>query len=136
DSDRCVRRDRLQDSFRTRDEIGCRDDFVDEPDAPGLLRADGLSGQNELERAALSDQAWQPLRAAAAGKQSELDLGLAELRVLDGNADRAGHGRLAAAAECKAVDGRDHRLAEILDEIEHLLPVAARPFGVDRARMR
>src|SRR5262245_63147497 len=101
----------------------------------GLLRADGLAGQNELERAAFSDQARQPLRAAAAGKQSQLDLGLAELRVLDGDADGARHCRLATAAQCKAIDGRDHRLTEILDEIEHLLPEAAGPFGVDRTRM-
>ena len=32
--------------------------------------------------------------------------------------------------------GRDHRLAEILDEIKHTLAEAARPFGVDRGRMR
>src|SRR5262245_33527485 len=96
-----------------------------------LLRADGLAGQNELERAALSDQARQPLRAATAGEQSQLDLGLAELRALDRDADGARHCRLATAAQRKAVDCRDHRLAEILDEIEHLLPVAAGPLGVD-----
>src|SRR6516165_2933564 len=73
---------------------------------------------------------------SAAGKQSQLDLGLAELRVLDSDADGARHCRLATAAQRKAVDGRDHRLAEILDEIEHLLPGAAGPFGVDRTRVR
>src|SRR5215831_3874586 len=131
DSDRSVRSDHLQDRFRTWYEIGRWNDLVDKPDAIGLLRADGLSGQNELERAALSDQPRQPLRAAAAGKQPQLDLGLAELRVLDGDTDGARHCRLATAAQRKAVDCRDHRLAEILDEIEHLLPVAAGPFGVD-----
>src|SRR5262249_61780148 len=100
------------------------------------LCADHRAGQNELKRAAPSDQPRQPLRAAAAGKQSQLDLGLAELRVLDGDADGARHRRLAAAAQRKAVDRRDHRLAEILDEIEHLLADTAGPFGVDRTRMR
>src|SRR5262249_51352921 len=85
------------DRFRTRDQIGGRDDFVDEPDAPGLLRADHPAGQNERKRAALADQPRQPLRAAAAGQQSQLDLGLAELRVLDGDADSAGHCCLATA---------------------------------------
>src|SRR5215475_14086087 len=60
DSDRSVRSDHLQDGFRTRNEIGRRNDLVDEPDAKGLLRADDLSGQDELERTALSDQARQP----------------------------------------------------------------------------
>src|SRR5262249_8839874 len=62
--------------------------------------------------------------------------GLAELRVLHGDADGASHCRLATAAQCKAVDCRDHRLAEILDEIEHFLANAAGPLGVDRTRMR
>src|SRR5262249_40434888 len=78
DGDRRVGDDLLEDRFRTRDQVRGRDDFVDEPDAPGLLRADHPTGQNELKRAALSDQPRQPLRAAAAREQSELDLGLAE----------------------------------------------------------
>ena len=36
---------------------------------------------------------------------------------------RARHGQLAAPAEREAVDGRDHRFAELLDEIEDVLPV-------------
>ena len=43
---------------------------------------------------------------------------------LRGDADGASHRRLAAAAERKAVDRRDHRLAEILDEIEDALSVS------------
>src|SRR5215467_4502311 len=82
DGDRRVRGDLFEDRFRTRDQVRGRDDFVDEPDAPGLLRADHPAGQDELKRAALADQPRQALRAAAAGKQSQLDLGLAELRVL------------------------------------------------------
>src|SRR5215813_12895909 len=38
DGDRSVRGDHLQDGFRTRDQIGCRNDLVDEPDAMGFLR--------------------------------------------------------------------------------------------------
>src|SRR5262249_47320565 len=68
DSDRRVGGDLVEDRFRTRDQLGGRNDFVDEPDTPGLLRADHPAGQNELKRAALSDQPRQPLRAAAAGK--------------------------------------------------------------------
>ena len=54
----------------------------------------------------------------------------------DRDPDGAGHRRLAAAAERKAVDGRDHRLAEILDEVEDLLPEAAGLLGFDRGDMR
>src|SRR5215469_254187 len=136
DGHRRIGGDLLEDRFRTRDEVRSGNDLVDEPDAEGLLRADHPAGQNELKRAALSNEPRQPLRAAAAGKQSQLDLRLTELRMLDRDADGAGHCRLAAAAQCKAVDCRDHRLSEILDEIEHLLPVAAGPLGVDRTRMR
>src|SRR5215831_16395568 len=136
DGDRRVGGDLFEDRFRARDQVGSRDDFVDEPNAVSLLRADHRAGQNELKRAALSDQPRQPLGAAAAGKQSQLDLGLAEFRVLNRDADGARHCCLATAAQGKAVDCRDHRLAEILDQIEHLLPDAAGPFGVDRTRMR
>ena len=110
--------------------------LVDEPDAIGLLRADHLAGQDELQGAALADQPRQPLRSAAARNESQRDFGLAEFRVLHRDPDGAGHRRLAAAAERKAIDGRDHRLAEILDEIEHLLSEAAGLFGLERADMR
>src|SRR5262249_36746916 len=136
DGDRRVGGDLLEDRFRTRDQVGGWDDFVDESDAPSLLGADHPAGENERKGAALADQPRQPLGAAAAGKQAQLDLGLAELRVLDGDADSARHRGLATAAQGKAVDGRNHRLAKILDEIEHLLPDAAGPFSVDRARTR
>jgi len=56
--------------------------------------------------------------------------------VLYRNADGASHRGLAAAAERKAVDRRDHRLAEILDEIEDLLSEAAGPFSVNGSRLR
>ena len=85
-----------------------------------------------LQGPAFADQARQALGAAAAGKETELHLGLAELGAFNRDPDGAGHRRLAAAAERKAVDRRDHRLAEILDEIEHLLAEAARLFRVDR----
>ena len=53
--------------------------------------------------------------------------------MLDRDPDGAGHRRLAAAAEREAVDRGDHRLAEILDEIEHLLAEAAGLLRFDRA---
>ena len=136
DRDRGVGGDLFEDCLGARDQISGRHDFVDEPDAVGLLRADHLSGEDELQGAALSDQARQALRAAAARKESELDFGLAELRVLHRDPDGASHRRLAAAAERKAIDRRDHRLAEVLDEIEDLLSETAGLLRLERRGMR
>src|SRR6201999_968638 len=76
----------------------------------------------------------QALRAATAWQQPELYLGLPELGMLRGDPHRASHCRLAASAKRKAVDRRDHRLAEIFDEVQHSLPEPAgllRTIGVD-----
>ena len=51
----------------------------------------------------------QPLRAAEAGDDPEVDLGLAEGRRARGEPDVAGHRDLAAAAEREPVDGGDRR---------------------------
>ena len=70
------------------------------------------------------------------GSKPELHLWLAKLRALHRDADGAGHRRLATAAQCKAVDRSYHRLAEVLDEIEHRLTVTAGSFGIDCAGLR
>src|SRR5882762_11796428 len=49
DGDRSVGGDPLQDGLGAPDELGRRHDLVDQPDAKGLLRADHLSGQNQLQ---------------------------------------------------------------------------------------
>src|SRR6267154_3758465 len=118
DGDRRVGGDLLHDRFGARDEIGWRHHLIDQADAIGVLRRDHLSTQDELQGATLADQTRQTLGPAATRNESQGDLGLAELCALDGDPDRAGHRGLAAAAQGKAIDGRDHRLAEILDEIE------------------
>ncbi len=89
-----------------------------------------------MQGPAFADQSRQALRAAAAGKESELHLGLAELGVFRRDANGAGHRRLAAAAERETIDGGDHRLAEIFHELEHALPETARFLGFDRRHMR
>src|SRR3954454_10580619 len=66
DGDRGIGGDLLQDGLGARDQFGGRNDLVDQPDTIGLLRADHLAGEDELERAALADQPRQPLRSAAA----------------------------------------------------------------------
>jgi hypothetical protein len=114
-----------------------RDDFVDEADAIGFLRdnfVDRLAGEDQLQRAALADQARQRCVPPPPGSSPSLTSGCPNLACSDRDPDRASHRRLAAAAERKAIDGRDHRLAEIFDEIEHTLPEPAgllRLIGVD-----
>src|SRR5258708_6114145 len=72
DRDRSVGCDRLQDCLRTRDELGRGNDLVDQADAIGLLRADHLAGEDELECAALADQPWETLRSTTARQQAQL----------------------------------------------------------------
>jgi hypothetical protein len=71
------------------------------------------------------------LCSAAARNKSQFDFGLAELRVLHGDPDCASHCGFAAAAERKAVDRRNDRFAEILDEIKDLLSKTAGLFRLE-----
>ena len=87
-------------------------------------------------RHALAHQARQPLRPAVAGDEAELDLGLAELGVLAGQAHGAGQRQLAASAEREAVDAGDDRLAQVLDGIDDGLPAVGVLLGRDRRLLR
>ena len=80
---------------------------VDEPELVGLLGADRVADRVHLERLGRADQPRQPLGAAEAGDDPEVDLGLAEGGAVGGQADVAGHRDLAAAAEREPVDRRD-----------------------------
>ena len=98
-----------------------RHDAVDEADA---MRFDGgnlLARQQQLQRATSADEARQALRGGVAGDQPEVDLRLPEPGRVRSDPQRARHRQLAAAAERVAVDGGDHGLAHLLDEIEHVL---------------
>ncbi len=78
----------------------------------------------------------KPLRAAVAGNQSELHLGLAELGIVARQTHGAGHRQLAAAAECEAVDAGNHRLAKIFDGIHDGLPAMGVLLGRHRRLLR
>ena len=82
--------------------------------------------QVEQHRAARADEARQALRAAAAGDQPELDLRLAELRVVGADPDVAAHRELEAAAEAVAVDRRDERRARRVHPVAERLDPARR----------
>ncbi len=60
---------------------------------------------------ALPTARGEPLRSAHAGRDAQLDLGLAEFRAIGGNDEIGHHRKLAAAAQREAGDGRDPRLA-------------------------
>ena len=85
-------------------------DAVDEPELVRLLGGDRVAGRVHLQRLGRADEPREPLRAAEAGDDPEVDLGLPERGGERGEPDVAGHRQLAAAAEREAVDGGDrHR---------------------------
>src|SRR5438445_134283 len=88
-----------------------RHDARDEARALRLLRVHHARGQAKVHRLRLAGEARQPLRAAEARHDAEVDLGLAEPGVVGGDDDVALHGELVAAAERVAGDRSDHRLA-------------------------
>ena len=112
------------------------DDAVDEAEFERLLGEDRVADQVHLQRLVRPDQARQPLGAAEAGDDPELDLGLAEDGRLGGDPHVAGHRQLAAAAEGDRVDGGDRRhpvLAELAQQrvgrVDQLLAASPRPSG-------
>src|SRR5207247_5906298 len=68
-------------------------------------------------RNCLADRACQPLRAAGAGQDAEVDLRLAELRSLRRDDQVAQHGELAAAAETEAGHGCDDGSPQVADRV-------------------
>ena len=74
-------------------------DPVDESELERLLGGDRVADQVHLQRFVRADQARQPLGAAEAGDDPQLDLRLAEDGRLGGDPHVAGHRQLAAAAE-------------------------------------
>ena len=61
--------------LRRRQRLGHRDHALDQPDAQRLRGGDAHAGQDHLERLAATDHARQPLGAAAARDDGEVDLG-------------------------------------------------------------
>ena len=84
-----------------------------------LLGEDRVAGQVHLERLGLAHQPRQPLRAAEAGDDPEVDLRLAERRRLGREPEVARHRQLTAAAEGDAVDRRDRGRARRLHLAQH-----------------
>src|ERR1700733_14561959 len=73
DGDRRVGGDLRQNRLGARDQVGGGNDLVDEADAIGLLSADHVPGEDQLQRASLADEPRQTLRPAAAGNEPKRD---------------------------------------------------------------
>jgi len=103
------------------------DDFVDDPIRQRLAGPDRIAGDDHLQRFFRSHQAWQPLRAAGARQQAELDLGQADLRCSDGHPEMTSKRQLEPAAQRGPVHCSDHRLRDRLYRCDHV--VEARRLG-------
>src|SRR6266699_2820013 len=101
-----------------------------------LLRADHLAGEHELHGDPFAHEPRQALRAAVAGNNPQLHFGLAELGGFAGQAQGAGHSNLTSAAERESIDAGDHRLAQVLDQVEHALPAVRVLLARDRVVLR
>ena len=84
------------------------DHVVDEPRLQRLGGADVAARGHHLQCLGHTGQAGEPLGAAAAGEQAEVDLGEAELRRRHGDAVVSGQCSFESATECGAVDRGDH----------------------------
>lgn len=83
----------------------------------GLLAAEHVAREDQFHRLALAHSAGKTLRATGTGDRTELDLGLAEVRVRRAVQDVAHQCELAATAESVAGDGGDHGLADRVGEV-------------------
>src|SRR5688572_92157 len=116
--ERRVRRQRARELECARAQRGVIDQLIDQPDTMRLGRVDDVATQDQAQRSAVADEPRQSLRGAAAGDEAEPDLGLTEPRRARGDAYVARERELAAAAERKAVDHREHWLRECRNLIE------------------
>ena len=103
--------DRLRRGQRLVHQLGRRHDARDQAGALGLGGIHHAAGEHHVHRLGLADRARQALRAAGAGDDAELDLGLAEARGVGGDDEVAHHRQLAAAAEREAGHRGDDGLA-------------------------
>ena len=142
--ERSIGDDLLRNRLGAGNEFRGGSDFIHQSDAMRFLRADHFAGEHKLHGDPFADQPRQTLRAAVARNNSQLHLGLTELRVFAGQTHGASHRDFASAAEREAVDAGDHRLAQVLDQVEHATardacipcPRPRRAWPVRRCRRR
>ena len=93
-----------------------RSDLIDDAAARApSARLIGIADRAHFDRFGDTRQARQSLRSACAGNDAELHFGLADLRVGRRDAIVAGHRDFQSAAERRAVDRHDDRLARVFN---------------------
>jgi len=97
------------------------EEFVDEADGGGFLSGDDHSGEHEAQGRAAAYEAGEALGAPVARDEAEPGFGEAEESAVAGEAQGAGEGELAAAAEGYTIDAGDDGFAAGFDEGEDLL---------------
>ena len=92
------------DGFSARKQLIGSDNFIDETDTQTVGSGINFSSQNHLQGDALADKTRETLGAAVTRDQAELHFRLTHFGVVTGDAEGAGEGELAAAAESKSID--------------------------------
>ncbi len=105
-----------------RNQFGRRHNDIDQLHGLGAIDADLVALEQELQGLGRRQHPGDPLRAAAAGKQADLDLRQAKprFRIVGRNTMMAGQRQFEAAAQSGAVDGRYPWLATGLDAATEL----------------
>src|SRR5690606_16653733 len=86
---------------------------------------DHVAREGELGGAAPADHTRQEIRPAVARNDAELDEALGKERRFPGDADIAHAGKVAARADCRAIDGGDGRHFEVIEGIGDFLDAEA-----------
>ena len=111
------------------EQLGGGHDLVDQADGESLVGTHGSAAQARGPWPGRPHQAGEALGAAAAGDDAEQDLGLAEAGVVAGDAQVAGQGQLAAAAERWPRHGGDDHPGDGGDGVQRLEEQRCRSRG-------
>src|SRR5512145_466910 len=114
---------RIGDTFGERQGASAKiagDQLIDDAKASRFGRGDEFAAQRHAKRGFHSGETRQPLRAAGAWKQTQLDLGKTDACVSGGDAVVASQRQFEAAAKRRAVQRRDDRLGTGLEALDYL----------------
>lgn len=89
--------------------------LIHKADAKRILRGEDVAGEQDSEGCPATNKARKALGSAVACNHAKLHLRLAETCVFRRKTERAGHGKLTAAAKGEAADAGDGGLAEGFD---------------------
>nr|KAJ9624696.1 hypothetical protein H2204_010738 [Knufia peltigerae] len=108
--------------------------LVDDAQGQCACGVDRGAQQAQLQRGRPTTQAQQALAAAEARNQAEIDLRLADLGGIGGDAQMAGHGQFQPAAQRKSVHAGDHRLGHAFDAAHQRLAEQGEITSLNRAQ--